>query len=179
MLTIKMKLFADYYLTGMPQQEACRRAGYGENSKSSNNSEYIRKKASSLKNNPEIKEYIAHRLQEKQKKVAKEIEEAEEAILIRQNELLKYLSDCVRGTVQEKRVITYREDYEIIEMPICIKDRTEAAKLLFKYFDLENKGQDKKDDKPSIINDIKPTEEDLEGLDMDEILADDEDDLDE
>lgn len=145
MLTRMQKLYADYLLTGMDKVEAVLKAGYGKKSKKEDNIKYLRNKANNLSANIEVKAYIEMRLAEK-----------DESILIKQNELLQYLSDCVRGKITEKRVVVYRDEHEIIDIEISNKDRMEAAKLLFKYFNLEGKGIDNKDDKPILIDDIEP-----------------------
>lgn len=147
MLTTQEKMLCEYYLVHFNRQKAMRQAGYGSNSRKEGKSleKYLHNKGSQLFAKQEIKDYIDEKMKEIETKLITEKES-----------LLKYLARCVAGSLYEKKVITYRDDYEIIDVPICIKDRTEAAKLLFKYYDLEGKGQDKKSDKPKLIDDVKP-----------------------
>lgn len=145
-LTLQEKMLCNYYLSHFCKLKAMTQAGYGETSKKEGKQleKYLHNKAAAIFAKDYIKKYIADKLIE-----------IEDKLVVSREELLKYLARCVAGDMYEKKIINYRDSYEIITIQICIKDRTEAAKLLFKFHDLEGKGKAENVDKPNLIDDIK------------------------
>ena len=158
-MTLQEKTLCDYYLSHFNKQKAMKQAGYGDNSKKTGKQleKYLNNKSSMIFAKQYIKDYISEQMKILEGK-----------LIIDRNKLLEYLSKCVAGNMYEKRIINYRDSYELIDVQICIKDRTDAAKLLFKFYDLENKGENQNKDKPKIVNDIKPNNIDEDQEDKDE-----------
>lgn len=124
MLTEKKKQFADYYLMCLNATESAKQAGYYNKTDKG-----LSLKGYQLLNDREIKEYISKSLKEK-----------EEKAIAKSNEILIFLTDCLRGTITETNYYVLRSgegrsfDEEIVEQqtPIKIKDRLKAAELLAK-----------------------------------------------
>jgi len=140
MLSEKQKQFCDYYLTTLNATEAARLAGYA-----SVNPEAMRVKAYRLMREEAIQEYIADKLQHK-----------EEGMIVKQNEILQYLSGCIRGTETEKHITVLRTGnkgaYEdvIVETDLVLKakDRIRAAEVMAKIYKLMDNYKEKE---PVII----------------------------
>jgi phage terminase small subunit len=129
MLTPRKKLFCDYYLTCFDGSKSIRMAGYKrKNAKSATNRAY------QMLKEPEVKLYIDQCLKKK-----------EESLIIKQDEVLAYLSRAVRGEECDKQVVLKRvgvgsgkfED-NIVEkdIPIKQKDRLKAAEIMARIYKL-------------------------------------------
>lgn len=124
MLTEKKKQFADYYLTCFNALEAAKNSGYINKTEQG-----LSKKGYQLLQDKYIKNYISETLKEK-----------EEKAIAKSNEILMFLTDCLRGTATETNYYVLRSgegrsfDEEVVEQetPIKIKDRLKAAELLAK-----------------------------------------------
>ena len=128
MLTERKKRFADNYIMSFNATDAARKAGYSAKSEKA-----LGVKASKLKNDPEVKKYIEERLKTK-----------EDSLIVKQDEILAYLSGCIRGTETEKQTFVLRSgdkgsyDDELLEreIPLKAKDRIKACELMAKIYKL-------------------------------------------
>jgi phage terminase small subunit len=144
MFTEKKKQFADNYLTCFNATESAIKAGYKNKD--------ISKKANKLLNDdPDIALYIKEKLKEK-----------EEKDIAKRSEILKFLTNCLRGNETEPIPFVvrsgttgkdgYYDDKIVIEdIPIKIKDRLKAAELLAKIHHLMDKNEETSTEKV-IIN---------------------------
>lgn len=140
MLSEKQKQFCDYYLITLNASEAARLAGY-----TSVNPEAMRVKAYRLMREEAIQEYITDRLHKK-----------EEGLIIKQDEILQYLSGCIRGTEKEKHITVLRTgdkgsySDKIVETDLVLKakDRIRAAEVMAKIYKLMDNYKEKE---PVII----------------------------
>ncbi len=131
-MTPKQKRFCDEYLTDLNATQAAVRAGYSKRTAYAIGDENLRK--------PEIREYIEKRLAEK-----------EEALIARQDEVLKTLTRIMRREEQETTVVTCKthktfyddngkkvtSDTETpisVSIPAKLMDVNKAAELLGKYY---------------------------------------------
>ena len=142
-LTGKQQRFADEYLIDLDGTKAAIRAGYSPKTASVIASENLRK--------PNICEYIKKRMAEK-----------EDALIAKQDEVLKYLTAVMRRELKEVAVVTTMEKrvfYEpdqngtmrknevtketpvLVEYPAKLSDSNRAADLLGKRWGLWDKGQ--------------------------------------
>lgn len=152
-MTEKQKLFCDEYLTDLNATQAAIRAGYSE--------KYAHTNANKLLQNTTIKEYIKKRLAEK-----------EDALIAKQDEVLKTLTRIMRREEQEAVVVTCKkhntyyddkgkkvvadvEEPIIVNTPTKVSDVNRAAEMLGKYYTLfTDKTQVEGDGAVVIINDI-------------------------
>lgn len=133
-MTEKQKLFCDEYLTDLNATQAAIRAGYSE--------KYAHTNANKLLQNTTIKEYIKKRLAEK-----------EDALIAKQDEVLKTLTRIMRREEQEAVVVTCKkhntyyddkgkkvvadvEEPIIVNTPTKVSDVNRAAEMLGKYYAL-------------------------------------------
>lgn len=135
-MTAKQQRFCDEYLIDLNATQAAIRAGYSKKFTNTN--------ASKLLQNTTIKEYIEKRLAEK-----------EDALIAKQDEVMKYLTSVMRReknenvvvTISEKRSFyapdengTMRKNTEeketplIVEIPARLSDANKAAELLGKAY---------------------------------------------
>lgn len=137
-LTAKQKRFCDEYLIDLNATQAAIRAGYSAKTAAVIATENLRK--------PNIREYIDKRIAEK-----------EEALIAKQDEVMKYLSAVMRREKTEHIVVTLKEKKsfyapdeagtmrkqtietevpEIVEIPAQLRDANKAAELLGKAYGL-------------------------------------------
>lgn len=152
-LNDKQKLFCDEYLIDMNAYAAALRAGYKKAtaryaSKWINPNENPQKPADQKKSkfNPEMRAYIDARMAEK-----------EDALIAKQDEVMKYLTSVMRRELTEHVVVTTSESVseyvpdekgtmrkkttttekpEIVEIPARISDANKAAELIGKAYAL-------------------------------------------
>lgn len=138
-MTAKQQRFCDEYLIDMNGTQAAIRAGYKEKTAAVIASENLRK--------PNIQEYIEKRMAEK-----------EDALIAKQDEVLKYLSSVMRRELKESVVVTLQNKTEkwvmdedtgklkkqtiteespaVVEIPAKLSDANKAAELLGKVYAL-------------------------------------------
>lgn len=137
-MTEKQQRFCDEYLVDLDGTKAAIRAGYSKKTAAVIASENLRK--------PNIREYIEKRMQEK-----------EDALIAKQDEVMKYLTAVMRREYAEHVVVTIVEEnssYEpddegkmrkrtkrtekpqIVEIPARLADANKAAELLGKAYAL-------------------------------------------
>lgn len=143
-MTAKQKLFCDEYLVDLNATQAAIRAGYSKKTAAVIAAENLKK--------PNIQEYIQKRLAEK-----------EDALIAKQDEVLKYLTAVMRRELKEVAVLTtaekkvfYAPDEKgtmrkneisketpvLVEYPAKLSDANRAADLLGKRWGLWDKKQD-------------------------------------
>lgn len=121
-MTPKRQRFCDEYLIDMNATQAAIRAGYSEKTAYSIASEYL--------NNPEIKDYIAQRMKEKN-----------DELIAKQDEVLRYLTAVMRGHSQAEVIVIEgtgmgcSEARRMRKAP-DEKERLKAAELLGKRYGL-------------------------------------------
>ena len=137
-MTAKQQRFCDEYLIDLDGTKAAIRAGYSAKTAAVIASENLRK--------PNIQEYIEKRL-----------EEIEDALIAKQDEVMKYLTAVMRREYCEHVVVTLTEeksDYvpdaegkmrkqtvkierpEVVKIPARLADANKAAELLGKRYSL-------------------------------------------
>lgn len=137
-MTAKQQRFCDEYLIDLNATQAAIRAGYSEKTAAVIATENLRK--------PNIRDYIEKRMAEK-----------EEALIAKQDEVMKYLTAVMRRELSEHVVVTVseensyyepdsngtmrkrtekRETPEIVEIPARLADANKAAELLGKAYTL-------------------------------------------
>lgn len=137
-MTAKQQRFCDEYLIDLNATQAAIRAGYSEKTAAVIATENLRK--------PNIRDYIEKRMAEK-----------EEALIAKQDEVMKYLTAVMRRELSEHVVVTVseensyyepdfngtmrkrtekRETSEIVEIPARLADANKAAELLGKAYTL-------------------------------------------
>lgn len=119
-MTEKQKRFCDEYLIDLNGAQAALRAGYSAKSAKSQANENLKK--------PYIRDYIDARLAEK-----------EEALVAKQDEVLKYLTAVMRGDTKSAVVVVEGEGEgvsaaRIVQKPPDEKERLRAAELLGKRY---------------------------------------------
>ena len=115
-LTIKQKRFADYYIELGNATEAAIRAGYSKRTAKVIASDNLKK--------PIIKDYIAGIMAQK---------DAEQ--IAKQDEVLKFLTDVMRGNVVEKVPLGLgMGEQTLVKKDLDGKDRIKAAELLGKRY---------------------------------------------
>ena len=131
-MTPKQQRFCDEYLVDLNATQAAVRAGYSKRTAGSIGDENLKK--------PEIREYIEKRLAEK-----------ENALIAKQDEVLKTLTRIMRREEQETAVVTCKthntfyddngkkvvQDTETpvsVSIPAKLMDVNKAAELLGKYY---------------------------------------------
>lgn len=137
-MTDKQQRFCDEYLIDLNATQAAIRAGYSPKT--------ARQMATENLSKPSIKEYIEKRMAEK-----------EDALIAKQDEVMKYLSSVMRRELPEHVVVTLVEEKstyepdgdgkmrkqtmktekpEIVEIPSRLQDANKAAELLGKAYGL-------------------------------------------
>lgn len=135
-LTKKQQRFCDEYLIDLNATQAAIRAGYSEKTARQIGQENLTK--------PAIKEYIDKRMAEK-----------EDALIAKQDEVLKYLTAVMRRELSENVVVTVSEEIssyvpdangtmrkqtvrkeipQVVEIPAKLSDANKAAELLGKAY---------------------------------------------
>lgn len=117
-MTLKQQLFCDEYLIDLNAAQAAIRAGYSKKTARKIGQENLTK--------PDIKEYIAARMAEKEK-----------ALIADQDEVLRYLTSVMRA--ESKSSVLARDETgaeDVIEKPPDEKERLRAAELLGKRYGL-------------------------------------------
>lgn len=135
-LTKKQQRFCDEYLIDLNATQAAIRAGYSEKTAAVIATENLRK--------PNIREYIEKRMAEK-----------EDALIAKQDEVMKYLTAVMRREMKESVVVTLSEEHsfyapdengtmrkqtikketpKIVEIPARLSDANKAAELLGKAY---------------------------------------------
>jgi phage terminase small subunit len=140
MLNERQKLFCDFYVISFNACEAYEKAGYNCKDRDT-----IQKGSAKLLMKPHIKEYIRNRLKAK-----------EDGLIIKQNEILAYLSGCIRGTEKEKHVVVtrsgdkgcYDDEVKTIEIELKARDRIRACEIMAKIYKLMDRPID---GEPTII----------------------------
>ncbi len=135
-LTAKQQRFCDEYLTDLNATQAAIRAGYSAKTAKQIGQENLTK--------PDLREYIDKRMAEK-----------EEALVAKQDEVMKYLTAVMRREMVEYIVVTVTEEKshyapdengtyrkrsertekpEIVKIPAQLRDANKAAELLGKAY---------------------------------------------
>lgn len=158
-MTEKQKIFCDEYLIDLNATQAAIRAGYSKKTAYAIGNENL--------NKPEIQEYIQKRIDEK-----------DDALIAKQDEVLKTLTRILRREEDETVVVTCKkrksyydsngkkvtEDMEEpmpVQIPTRVSDVNKAAEMLGKYYALfTDKTQIEGDGIVQIINDIPRGESD-------------------
>lgn len=115
-LTEKQKRFADFYIESANAEESAKRAGYSEAT--------ARGHSHTMLQNVAIKTYIDERIAEKDaKRIAK------------QDEVLEFLSNVLRGEVKEQYPLGLgMGEQKLVKKELDGKDRIKAAELLGKRY---------------------------------------------
>lgn len=115
-LTIKQQRFADEYIISGNAEQSAIKAGYSER--------YARGQSYKLLENVGIQKHLDERLKILADKT-----------IVKQDEVLKYLSSVMRGE-QTEQILRNIGDYEqvIDEIGVSAKDRIKAAELLGKRY---------------------------------------------
>lgn len=133
-MTEKQKIFCDEYLIDLNATQAAIRAGYSEKTAYAIGEQNLKKL--------ELQEYIQKRLAEK-----------EDALIAKQDEVLKILTRVMRREELEtvvvtckkrksyydskgKKVIDENEEPEAVSIPARVSDANKAAEMLGKYYTL-------------------------------------------
>ena len=121
-LTEKQKRFCDEYLVDLNGTQAAIRAGYSEKTARTIAAENLTK--------PNIRKYIDERMQEKEKE-----------LIADQDEVLKYLTNVLRGKSQSEIVVVenigdFTSEARLIQKAPDEKERLKAAELLGKRYNL-------------------------------------------
>lgn len=121
-LTDKQKRFCDEYLVDLNGTQAAIRAGYSKKTARSIAAENLSK--------PNIRQYIDERMQEKEKE-----------LIADQDEVLKYLTNVLRGKSQSEIVVVenigdFTSEARLIQKAPDEKERLKAAELLGKRYNL-------------------------------------------
>lgn len=117
-LTDRQQRFCDEYLVSLNATSAAINAGYSR--------KYANTNASKLLQNTTIQDFIEKRMKEK-----------EDALIAKQDEVLKYFTSVMRG--ESKSSVLARDETgadRVIEKPPDEKERTKAAENLGKYYAL-------------------------------------------
>jgi phage terminase small subunit len=138
-MTDKQKLFCDEYLIDLNATQAAIRAGYSKKTAQQIGTENLAK--------PVIKEYIAARMAEKESK-----------LIADQDEVLKYLTDVLRGKTQSEVVVVEgtgngASEARTMQKAPDEKERLKAAELLGKRYSLFKENMDVKHTATVVIVD--------------------------
>lgn len=155
-MTPKQQRFCDEYLIDLNATQAAIRAGYSAKTAAVIATENLKK--------PNITEYIEKRMAEK-----------EDALIAKQDEVLKYLTSVMRRELSEHVVVTVTEESsfyepdangtmrkrmekkevaEVVEIPARLSDANKAAELLGKRYGLYTDVVEIEDKRPVIVDDI-------------------------
>lgn len=164
-MTEKQKRFCDEYLVDLNAKQAAIRAGYSEKTAHSIGAENLTK--------PELQEYIQKRLDEK-----------EDALIAKQDEVLKTLTRIMRREELEtvvvvckkhkshyddngKKVIDDVEEPVSVSIPTKVSDAIKAAELIGKRWGIFNgnqpDGESQEDKVADKLNEIFGGLEDVDG----------------
>lgn len=121
-LTAKQQRFCDEYLVDLNATQAAIRAGYSKRSAGVIAVENLKK--------PNIKAYIEKRMDEKEK-----------ALIADQDEVLKYLTEVLRGQSKSEEIVIenigdFTSEARTMKKAPSEKDRLKAAELLGKRYGL-------------------------------------------
>lgn len=137
-MTDKQKIFADEYLIDLNATQAAIRAGYSEKTAYRTGADNLKK--------PQIIDYISKRMEEK-----------EDALIAKQDEVLRYLTEVMRREKKECVVVTLSRETssyvpdengtmrkktvkeeipQTVEIPARLSDSNKAAELLGKRYGL-------------------------------------------
>lgn len=121
-MTPRQQRFCDEYLIDLNATQAAIRAGYSEKT--------ARVQASENLTKPYIKQYIAERMAEK-----------EEALIAKQDEILRYLTSVLRGESQSEVVVVEGQgdgwsEAKLLQKAPDEKEKLKAAELLGKRYGL-------------------------------------------
>ena len=121
-MTAKQKRFCDEYLVDLNGTQAAIRAGYSARS--------ARQIADRNMSNDDIRNYIDERMKEKEKE-----------LIADQDEVLKYLTNVLRGKSQSEIVVVenvgdFTSEARLIQKAPDEKERLKAAELLGKRYNL-------------------------------------------
>ncbi|MEG1906839.1 MAG: terminase small subunit [Gordonibacter sp.] len=137
-MTNQQKRFCDEYLTDLNATQAAIRAGYSKRS--------ARQIGQASLSRPYIREYLDARLAE-----------MEEALVAKSDEVLKYLTEVLRGEDQEERVVV-AGGVSCTERYTDQKNRLKAAELLAKCHGLMVQKVDVGDARVTIVDDMEGDE---------------------
>lgn len=158
-MTDKQRIFCEEYLIDLNATQAAIRAGYSEKTAYSTGNENLKK--------PELQEYIQKMLDEKN-----------DALIAKQDEVLKTLTRIMRREEAEtvvttckkrksyydakgKKVIDENEEPVLVEIPTKVSDANKAAEMLGKYYTLfTDRTQIEGEGAVVIINDIPRSDAD-------------------
>jgi len=135
MLTEKKRLFCENYMITLNASDSAEKAGYSHTNKNQ-----LRSKASKLLKDKDIKRYITKKLKER-----------DEKLVVKQDEILQFLSNCIRGLQTERQTYVlrkgtkkeYDDQLEERDIPIKARDRIKAAEIMAKYYKLFDEGESK------------------------------------
>lgn len=137
-LTAKQQRFCDEYLIDLNATQAAIRSGYSEKTAYSQGQRLLK--------NVEVKAYLDKRMAEK-----------EDALVAKQDEIMKYLTAVMRREMSENIVVTLKEKKtfyapdaegkmrkntietevpEVVEIPAQLKDSNKAAELLGRRYSM-------------------------------------------
>lgn len=155
-MTEKQKRFCDEYLIDLNATQAAIRAGYSVKTAAVIAAENLKK--------PNISEYIDKRMAEK-----------EDALIAKQDEIMKYLTSVMRRELSEHVVVTTMEEHsyykadengtvrkhtdkretpQVVEIPAKLSDANKAAELLGKRYGLYTDVVEVEEKRPVIVDDI-------------------------
>jgi phage terminase small subunit len=134
-LTVKQQRFCDEYLIDLNATQAAIRAGYSKRS--------ARQIADRNMSNDDIRKYIKNRMDEKDKQ-----------LIADQDEVLKYLTQVLRGESQSEIVVVEgtgngASEARMVQKAPDEKERLKAAELLGKRYNLWDKKQEADTEIPS------------------------------
>ena len=144
MLTEKKKRFADNYLISCNATDSAIKAGYKYQNKAS-----LHNKASALLKDKDVRKYINEQLKKKKKE-----------LIATQDEVLYYLSRCIRGQETTKYFTVLKttkkignksiSENELIEKDVVIapKDRIKACEIMAKIYKMMDQPLE---NRPNII----------------------------
>lgn len=116
-LTPKQQAFCDYYLETGNATESAKRAGYSEKTAYAIGEQNLKK--------VDVVAYIKERMGTK-----------ETERVAAQDEVLEFLTAVLRGEITERIPVVLQREFKIIDKTPSIKDRTKAAELLGKRYNL-------------------------------------------
>ena len=136
-MTAKQKRFCDEYLVDLNATQAAIRAGYSKRSAGVIAVENLKK--------PNIKAYIEKRMDEKEK-----------ALIADQDEVLKYLTEVLRGQSKSEEIVIenigdFTSEARTMKKAPSEKDRLKAAELLGKRYGLYTDKVNLNDAVPVVI----------------------------
>jgi len=135
-LTEKQKRFADYYIETGNAAEAARKAGYSKKTADRIGHENLKK--------PEIANYIAERMEEKDKER-----------IASQNEVLETLTRILRGEESGTELVGIGAGAQKVEqLPPAIEAKIRAAELLGKRYSMWTEKQQVENITPTFVEDV-------------------------